>query len=167
MVSEKAQHRYRTLQFWEKYGLEPTIEAFKVKRRTLYYWRSRLREGNESIEALNEKSTAPRKRRKRLWPKEVYEEIRRLRAMHPNLSKEKLYPFVKVFCETKKLSCPRPRTIGRIIADAADKMRSRPVKFGPKGQRLERKKTARGRNPKDIKPLLRESAAPLTRWNIF
>jgi hypothetical protein len=151
LVSEKAQDRYRALQFWEKYGLEPTIEAFKVKRRTLYYWRSRLREGNESVESLNEKSTAPRKRRKRLWPKEVYEEIKRLRAMHPNLSKEKLYPFVKVFCETKKLSCPRPRTIGRLIADAPDKMRSRPVKLGPKGQRLERKKTAKDRKPKGYK----------------
>ena len=32
----------------ERYGLEPTTEAFKVRRRTLYYWRSQLREGNES-----------------------------------------------------------------------------------------------------------------------
>jgi hypothetical protein len=62
MVSEKAQDRYRALQFWEKYGLEATIEAFKVKRRTLYYWRTRLREGNERIEALNEKSTARREK---------------------------------------------------------------------------------------------------------
>ena len=151
MVSEKAQDRYRALQFWERYGLEATIEAFKVKRRTLYNWRKQLREGNEDIESLNEKSRAPRKRRKRLWAKEVYEEIRRLRAMHPNLSKEKLYPFVKVFCETKKLSCPKPRTIGRLIADAPDKMRSRPVKLGPKGQRLERKKSPKGRKPKGYK----------------
>ena len=151
MVSEKAQDRYRALQFWEKYGLEATKEAFKVKRRTLYNWRKQLREGNEDIGSRNEKSRAPRKRRKRLWAKEVYEEIRRLRAMHPNLSKEKLYPFVKVFCETKKLSFPKPRTIGRLIADAPDKMRSGPVKLGPKGQRLERKKSPKGRKPKGYK----------------
>jgi hypothetical protein len=30
MVSEKTQDRYGALQFWEKYGLEPTIEAFKA-----------------------------------------------------------------------------------------------------------------------------------------
>ena len=151
MVSEKAQHRYRRLQFWEKYGLEATIEAFKVKRRTLYNWRKQLREGNEDIGSLNEKSKAPRKRRKRLWPKEIYDEIRRLRTMHPNLSKEKLYPFMKVFCDQRKLSCPKPRTIGRIIADAADKMCSRPVKLGPKGQRIERKKSPKGRKPKGYK----------------
>jgi len=59
MVSEKAQQRYRALLFWEKYGLEATIEAFKVKRRTLYHWRKQLREGNKDIESLNEKSRAP------------------------------------------------------------------------------------------------------------
>jgi hypothetical protein len=167
MVSEKAQHRYRTLQFWEKYGLEATIEAFKVKRRTLYNWRKQLREGNEDIGSLNEKSRAPRKRRKRLWPKEIYEEIRRLRTMHPNLSKEKLYPFVKVFCDQRKLSCPKPRTIGRIIADAADKMRSRPESWDLKVRELRGKRVPKAESPKDIKQALPESAAPLTRWSIF
>src|ERR1041384_124040 len=115
MVSEKAQYRYGVLRFWEKYGTEAAIEAFKVKRRTLYHWRSQLRKEGGDPEALNEKSRAPRKRRKRLWPKEIVEEIRRLRSAHPNLSKEKLYPFVKVFCVQRKIACPKPRTIGLIV----------------------------------------------------
>ena len=151
MVSQKAQYRYRVLRFWEKHGLEPTMEAFEVKRRTLYHWRNKLRRGGGNLEALNENSRAPRKRRKRLWPKELIEEIGRLRTSHPNLSKEKLYPFMQVFCERKKLPCPKPRTIGRIIADAPDKMRSRPMKLGPKGQRVEKKKTPKGRKPKGYK----------------
>jgi len=151
MVSEKAQQRYRALLFWGKYGLEATMEAFKVKRRTLYHWRKQLRDGQEDVESLNEQSRAPRKRRKRLWPKEILEEIGRLRREHPNLGKEKLYPFVKVFCEARELSCPKPRTIGRIIADQPDKMRSRPVKLGPKGQRIERKKSPKARKPKGYK----------------
>src|SRR5262245_19538245 len=151
MVSEKAQERYRALRFWERYGLQPTIEAFKVKRRTLYHWRKKLRKGGENPEALNDRSTAPGKRRKRLWPQEVIEEIRRLRTVHPNLGKEKLYGFVKLFCEARKLSCPQPRTIGRLIADAPDRMRSRPMKLGPKGHRIERKKNPKGRKPKGYK----------------
>ena len=127
------------------------MEAFKVKRRTLYDWRKKLTDGNEEIESLNEKSRAPRKRPKRLWPKEIVGEIGRLRTEHPNLSKEKLYPFLKVFCEAKQLSCPKPRTIGRIIADQPHKMRSRPVRLGPKGQRIEIKKSSRGRKPKGYK----------------
>src|SRR5512136_551547 len=125
MVSEKAQYRHRVLRFWESYGVEATMEAFGVKRRTLYHWRKQLREGGENPEALNEKSRAPRGRRKRIWPKAIVEEIRRLRTVHPNLGKEKLYRFVKAFCEQTGLECPKARTIGRIIADAADKMRSR------------------------------------------
>jgi len=151
MVSDKAQYRYRALLFWEKYGLAATLEAFEVKRRTLYQWRKQFNDGKEEIGCLNERSRAPRKRRKRLWPREVLQEISRLRTVHPNLGKEKLYPFLQLFCEARKLSCPRPRTIGRIIADQPDKLRSRPIKLGPKGQRIERKKAAKGRKPKGYK----------------
>ena len=151
MVSDKARYRYRVLRFWEKHGLEPTMEAFEIKRRTLYHWRKKLNDANCDLESLNERSRAPRKRRKRLWPKEVVEEIRRLRSVYPNLSKEKLYPFVKRFCDQRKLSCPKPRTIGRIISDAPDKMRSRPMKLRPNGQRMEKKKRSKGRKPKGYK----------------
>jgi transposase InsO family protein len=151
MVSDKAQYRYEVLRFWERYGLAPTLEAFKVKRRTLYHWRGQLRIDGGDLEALNEKSRAPRLKRKRLWPKEVTEEIRRLRTLYPNLSKEKLYPAMKLFCEQRKLSCPKARTIGRIIADQPDKMRSRPIKVRSNGQRIERKKRPKGRKPKGYK----------------
>lgn len=151
MVSERAQYRYRVVRFWEKYGLEATIEAFGVKRRTLYDWRMKLREGAERPEALNDRSRAPRVRRKRLWPKEIVNEIRRLRSEYPNLSKEKLYALLKSWCEKRKLECPKPRTIGRIIADAPDKMRSRPMKLGPNGQRIEKRKIPKSRKPKGYK----------------
>ena len=134
-----------------RYGLAPTLEAFKVKRRTLYHWRHQLRMDGGDLEALNEKSRAPRLKRKRLWPKEVTEEIRRLRTLYPNLSQEKLYPVMKLFCEQRKLSCPKARTIGRIIADQPDKMRSRPIKVRSNGQRIERKKSPKGRKPKGYK----------------
>ena len=95
MVSEKAKHRAQVLSFWAKHGLEPTMEAFEVKRRTLYYWRRQLREGDGKLEALNESSKAPHRRRRRFWPEPVLCEIRRLRMLRPNLGKEKLYLIVK------------------------------------------------------------------------
>jgi hypothetical protein len=59
---------------------------------------------------------------------------------------------VKLFCAQRQLSCPKARTIGRIIADAPDKTRSRPIKLRPNGQRIEKKKTLpRGRKPKGYK----------------
>ena len=42
MVGEKAQYRFEVLQFG-KSGLAPTLEALKLKQRTLYHWRRQLR----------------------------------------------------------------------------------------------------------------------------
>jgi len=131
--SARKRNRYRVLRFREKYGLNGTMEAFGVKRRWLYQRRARLRKGGRNLEALNERSRTPRSRQKWLWLREVIQKIRRLRSLRPNFSKEKLYPFVKFFCEQRNLSCLKPRTNGRLIADAPDRMRSRPIKLGPKG----------------------------------
>ena len=147
MLSEKAKHKARVLSFWAKHGLEATMEAFEVKGRTLYYWRRQLREGGGRLEALNEKSKTPRRRRKRTWSPLVLAQIRHLRTDHPNLSKEKLYIFVKPLCEREGLDCPKPRTIGRIIADAPGNMRSFPVKVRSNGQMVLRKKVAKARKP--------------------
>jgi hypothetical protein len=103
MISKKAQHKARVLTFWDKHGLEATIEAFEVKRRTLFNWKKQLEESRGKLEALNDKSRAPKKRRKRLWSTKVIEEIKRLRWKHPNLGKEKLYPLLKKCCNQHSL----------------------------------------------------------------
>ncbi|MDE3022693.1 MAG: hypothetical protein KGI54_12685 [Pseudomonadota bacterium] len=38
-MDETAYHRKRVLDFWGKHGLDATLDAFKVSRRTLYAWR--------------------------------------------------------------------------------------------------------------------------------
>jgi hypothetical protein len=45
MITEKALKKMRILVFWEKYGLEATMEAFNVKRRTLFEWKSKFVKG--------------------------------------------------------------------------------------------------------------------------
>jgi len=117
MVTQKALRKAKILAFAEKYGLETTLEAFEVKRRTFFDWKRRWVAGGKIPEALNAKSRAPRVKRKRLWPDEVIAEIKRLRFAHPNLGKEKLYPELHRFCLEKQLHCPQPKTIGRLIRD--------------------------------------------------
>lgn len=152
MVSEKAKHKARVLSFWAKHGIEATEEAFEVGRRTLYYWRGQLMKGGGKLEALNETSKVPYRRRKRSWPQPVIAEIRRLRNEHPNLGKDKLHFFPKAFCDAHKVPCPRPTTIGRIIADASDKMRLVPVKVRPNGKVVCRKRVQKARKPKGFQP---------------
>jgi transposase InsO family protein len=84
----------------------------------------------------------------RQWPLEITREIRRLRTEYPNLGKEKLSPFLQAFCGEHALTCPKPKTIGRIIASAPDKMRTFPVKVRHNGQIVPRKRAVRVRKPK-------------------
>ncbi len=131
-------------------GLEATEEAFGVKRRTLYYWRGQLMKGGGKLEALNEESKAPHRRRSRSWPQLVLGQIGRIRTEHPNLSKEKIYLSLKPWCERQDLRCPKPRSIGRIIAGAVDKMRTVSMKIRSNGRRVTNK-PKRARDPKGFR----------------
>ena len=134
MIAPKAQRRLQILNFWQRHGLAATGEAFQVSRRTLFLWRERLRAEGGNVAALVPGSTAPKRRRQRQWPAAVVGEIRRLRQAHPNLGKEKLHLLLLPFAATQQLPCPSARTIGRLIADATDKMRSSPRTFGGPGK---------------------------------
>src|SRR3989344_1342340 len=89
MLTPKAKKKFEILAFWQKHGLQATMDAFHVKRRTLFLWKKKLKEGHGKCTALNERSKTPERRRIRVWPLEVLNEIKNLRMQHPNLGKEK------------------------------------------------------------------------------
>lgn len=153
MITDKAKYKAKVLIFWEKHGLVATLDAFPVKRSTLFLWKKQFRQGGKRFEALNEKSKAPRIKRKRLWPAEVIAEIKHQRLKHPNLGKEKIYPALLKFCRERTVPCPQPRTIGRIIADAPDKLRTFPQKVRHNGQIVPLKRQPVLRKPKDFKAM--------------
>lgn len=105
-----------------------------MSRRTLFDWQAKLRAEGGNLAALTPRSTAPKHRRHRQWPAPLMTEIRRLRSDHPNLGKETLHLLLQPFAATHRLPCPSARTIGRLIADAPDKMRRHPHTFGGAGQ---------------------------------
>ena len=150
MVTDKAKRKARILAFWQKHGLEATIEAFGVKRRTLYLWKSKQKKGGGSLEALNEKSKRPKSVRRRAWPDEIKGEIKRLRDTYPNLGKDKIHPLLKAFCLERAICSSSVPTIGRIIADAPDRMRTFPVKVRHSGEIVRRKRAKKARKPKNF-----------------
>lgn len=152
MITEQAKGRMRILAFWQKHGLKPTLDAFHVTRRTLFNWQRCLKEGHGQLEALNPKSRAPVKRRRRLWPPAVLEEIKRLRRLHPNLGKEKLLAELKMFCQPRDLTCPSGRTIGRLIKDLGG-LRTFPQKISHFGKIKTLNRTPVLRKPKHFKAL--------------
>ena len=130
MVHKDAQRRLEILKFWQNHGLAASRDAFKVSRRTLFAWKAKW----QAKVTLTPASTAPKCRRCRQWSPAVIAEIRRIRAQHPNFAKEKLHPFLLAFCQPRNLRCPAVRTIGRLIADAPDKMRHSPLRLRPNGK---------------------------------
>ena len=153
MICSNAEQRLKVLQFWERHGLLATQEAFGVSRRTLFAWQAQLRRGAGQPHALKPRSTRPKHLRRREWPEGLIEEIRRLRTEHPNLGKEKLHPFIERFCRRRCLRIPSVRTIGRLIADAPDKMRHTKVRVSRFHQGRVHRQT-RDRKPKGYRPEL-------------
>ena len=152
MISEKALKRMRILVFWERHGLEATMEAFGVKRRTLFAWKKRFKNSGSKIEGLNELSRAPQTKRTRIWPDKVIAEIKRLRWEHPNLGKDKLHPELLEYCNLNDLACPTITTIGRIIKDLGG-LRIFPQKLSHFGRARVPKRAKKLRKPKDFKVL--------------
>jgi len=148
-MTKSANEKYKILCFCDTHGLQATIDAFGITRRTLYYCRSRLKAGGKV--ALNDKSRVPIVKRKRQWDGSIVDEIRYLRLTYPNLGKDKIHPLLNDFCTKHKLPHPSISSIGRIISDDKDKMRVFPVKINHYGKRVKVNRTKVIRKPKDFK----------------
>jgi transposase InsO family protein len=96
MATERAKKRLTIIAFWEKHGGEATVDAFGVSRRTLFRWKAKLRKGNGHVDGLNERSTAPLRRRKRVYPPGFLESVITLRKDHHRIGKKKIASLLNV-----------------------------------------------------------------------
>ena len=90
MASERAKKRLLIISFWEKHGVEATIDAFQVSRRTLFRWKAKLRTARGHVDGLNEKTTAPKQRRKREYSPGFLEKVLEIRRSHDRTGKKKI-----------------------------------------------------------------------------
>jgi hypothetical protein len=152
MITKKALEKARILAFWEKHGLKAAIDHSGKAKRTLQLWKSQLLKGSGKLEALSEKSTAPKVKRRRLWADEIKAEIKRIRDAYPNLGKDKLHPELLKFCQANSLKCPGISTTGRLIKDLGG-LRTFPQKIDHFGRIVKRKPKKVLRKPKYFKAL--------------
>jgi len=160
MENTKANKRLKIVQFFDKYGLEATIEAFEISRRTLYRWKSALKKSKEDILSLNPKSTKPKHTRKPTISQAVIDEIKILREEYPNIGKAKLHVMLKPWCKENNFIIPSESTIGRTIARDKNKMRLFPNRIDSKGRQKLKRKDIKNRKPKGLK------AAPMHLWAV-
>lgn len=91
MITDKAKHWARVLAFYQEHDLLAALDAFGVKRSTIFLWQQKLKAGQGKLEALNDLSKAPQAKRQRFWPETIKDEIKRLRNERPNLGKDKIH----------------------------------------------------------------------------
>ena len=96
MATEKAKKRLLIISFWERHGMGATVDAFAVSRRTLYRWKANLKKARGHVDGLNERSTAPVSRRKRVYPPGFLEKVVELRRVHDRTGKKKLATLLHV-----------------------------------------------------------------------
>lgn len=113
MIKEEAKRKARIITFYDKYGLEATKEAFNVGRSTIFLWKKQLKNGNNSLISLNNKSRAPINKRKRIVEDRTIDLIIKYRQEYGRLSKDKVSVLLK---EEHNILISNTK-VGRILTD--------------------------------------------------
>lgn len=85
MTTQIVDYRLKILNFYTKFGLNATIEAFNISKITIYRWQNIYK--NQGLLTLNPKS--------KLVNENLKQEIKKLREKFPNLGKERIYHILK------------------------------------------------------------------------
>jgi hypothetical protein len=112
---EVAKYRLGVINHYQQFGLKSTLNAFPVKRSTLFLWLNKLRVNAGSLVALIPQSTKPCKVRQMNVDTRIILEITRLRRKHYRLGKLKLKPLVDEYCKGKDIRSPSVSLIGKVI----------------------------------------------------
>lgn len=154
MIQEKAKKKAQILAFWEKHGLEATIDAYQAKERTLYAWKQKLKANGGKIDSLNDKDKTPKNKRKRVIDPAIEQFIIQIRKEHPGLGKEKINSFLK----EENIAGISDSTVGRILKELKEKgkipKRAKLSLYGKTGALKDRKPIIKRKKKriKDYKP---------------
>jgi len=115
--NDVAKVRLEVIEFHRRFGLAPTLSAYKVSKASLYRWRKGFRENQKKLTSLIPQSTRPRRVRQRLVHPGIVAFIKETRLTYGNLGKDKLKPLVDEYCQKESLTSVSASTIGRVISD--------------------------------------------------
>ena len=114
-ASDPAKFRLRVLEHMEKFGLRSTMDAFGVKKSTIYDWRTAYHSQHKALLSLIPKSTCPKHTRKMMTDYRLVEFIQAFRAEYGNVGKEVIKPFLDAFAADLGINSISSTTIGKII----------------------------------------------------
>lgn len=110
-MKEEAIKRAKALSHLKAHGLQSTIDAFEVSRASLFRWKKKLKQNHNFLNSLNNGNRAPKRRRVRVIPVGLKEEIVKWRTFNPIMGKSQIYHLIKNDFNISE------STIGRILKD--------------------------------------------------
>lgn len=114
-VSDVAQFRYHCLTHYYKYGLRPTLEAFKLKKSTFHEWKRTYELSGRRVSSLVPHQTRPLRVRKMETDIRLVALIKEMRKDHGNIGKSMLKPFVDAYAKELGIVTLAESTIGKVI----------------------------------------------------
>ena len=114
-ISDIAKFRIHVITHYYKYGLKPTLEAFKLKKSTFYDWKKVYEISGRKVISLVPVSTAPHHVRRMQVDHRLITLIKELRTEHGNIGKNILKPFIDAYAKKLGIKPICSTTIGKII----------------------------------------------------
>jgi transposase InsO family protein len=113
--SDTAKLRLQVIEYHTKYGTQPTIDAFKISKASIFRWKKLYLDSNKNIYCLIPQSRKPHTLRTMNTDIKIIEYIKKLREAHPNLGKEKIKPLLDQYVVPPNHKGISVSTIGKIL----------------------------------------------------
>lgn len=114
-ISDVAAYRIHVITHYYKYGLRPTLDAFKIKKSSLYNWINAYERNGRRVIALVPKKTRPVHVRQMQTDWRLVEFLKQMRQEHGNIGKSMLKPFVDAYAKQLSIQTIGETTIGKIL----------------------------------------------------
>lgn len=113
--SDVAKFRLHVLKYYYKWGLRPSLDAFRVKKSTLYDWKNLFESSHKRLVSLIPQSTRPHKVRVITTDWRLVDFIKQMRKDYGNVGANIIKPFLNEYARKKDLKTISRATIERII----------------------------------------------------
>ncbi len=114
-VSDVAQFRYHVICHYYKYGIQSTLEAFRLKKTTFHTSKKTYEKSGRRISSLIPHQTRPMTVRKMETDWRIVELIKQLRKEHGNVGQNIIKPFVDAYAKELGIKSIGLTTIGKVI----------------------------------------------------
>jgi len=109
------EQKLKIINFFDKYGLSPTKDAFRVGRSSIFLWKRKLKNSGGRLFSLRNRSRKPHNTRRMYIEPQILQFIKASRKVQPRLSKDKMKPLLDEFCQKNGLETLSASTIGKVI----------------------------------------------------